>query len=371
MLRLSETRFKLALGASGTIVWDFNPMTNRIYLSVNGTAFTGFEESDFPHTLDECDNFIHPADLPNHHKKISEFLQGRTEEFIYQYRLLCKNGTYKWGITHGKAIEIDEIGNPIKVAGIIYDTTKQKEYEQLIYKAKEAADVSNQTTQKLLSLIAHEFNTPLGLLTMSTDILSRYKDQINSSTAEKHLGQIHCASRELSRLVKSVISFSSCKNNSDKSTEEINIINYIQEIICNVSGLWNRKLEYIVKSLPPQCKIRINEQSFRYTLTNLISNAFKYTYDDTGNVTLTVRCNDDYMIVVVTDNGTGIPKAETARIFEAFYRGSNARYCSGIGLGLSIVLDSLHKLNGTIKFKSKENVGSMFRVKIPFEGISK
>lgn len=101
-------------------------------------------------------------------------------------------------------------------------------------------------------------------------------------------------------------------------------------------------------------------------LANLINNAVVYTQEK-GKVTVTIKKENDYAVIRVSDNGIGIPEDEQDRIFERFYRVDKARSrnSGGTGLGLSIVKYLIENLNGSISVESKLGLGTTFIVKLP------
>jgi len=101
-------------------------------------------------------------------------------------------------------------------------------------------------------------------------------------------------------------------------------------------------------------------EKLRQVFTNLISNAFKYTFS--GSITIGFKQKEKELEFFVRDTGLGIPPIEVEKIFERFYRGSNVNkgVIGGTGLGLSIVKELIELLDGKIWVESEENRGSTF-----------
>jgi signal transduction histidine kinase len=106
--------------------------------------------------------------------------------------------------------------------------------------------------------------------------------------------------------------------------------------------------------------------SIEEMLTNLLQNAVRYT-PEKGSVCLTARNNQDDVLVEIADTGIGIPEAEQSRIFDEFYRATNARKIErdGTGLGLSIVRLIVQRHHGEIRVESKEGCGTRFKIRLP------
>ncbi|WP_407370702.1 two-component system histidine kinase PnpS [Carnobacterium sp.] len=114
--------------------------------------------------------------------------------------------------------------------------------------------------------------------------------------------------------------------------------------------------------------ITVDSSRLKQILANLINNAVVYTQDG-GEVTVTIRKEKNQAVILVSDNGIGIPEDEQDRIFERFYRVDKARSrnSGGTGLGLSIVKYLVGNLNGSIAVESRLGLGTTFTVKLPIQ----
>jgi two-component system OmpR family sensor kinase len=101
-------------------------------------------------------------------------------------------------------------------------------------------------------------------------------------------------------------------------------------------------------------------------LVNLLDNAVKYS-DAVRDITVRVHADGVYAVVEVADRGLGIAHSDQARIFERFYRGSQASQRRGFGLGLPIVRELVHAHGGRVAVSSTPGIGSTFRVTLPLE----
>lgn len=102
----------------------------------------------------------------------------------------------------------------------------------------------------------------------------------------------------------------------------------------------------------------------RQALTNLISNAIKYSPKNT-RIVMRLHTEQGDAIIDIIDHGIGIPKEDQAHLFEAFHRGNNVDAIPGTGLGLAIVKQSVKVHNGTISVRSSEGEGTTFTVRLP------
>jgi signal transduction histidine kinase len=115
--------------------------------------------------------------------------------------------------------------------------------------------------------------------------------------------------------------------------------------------------------------VRIDLQAYHLILSNLVSNAIKYT--PSGGVQVVLDTLAPWAVLEVKDTGLGIPEAEIGRIFSEFFRASNARRkkIPGTGVGLAGVKELVERFGGELEVVSEENCGSTFTVRLPlFEG---
>jgi PAS domain S-box-containing protein len=366
-LRRSEMRWKFALECSGDGVWDWNRKTNEVYFSCQLKAMLGYTEEEIGNTLDEWERLVCPEDLEKCYAALERHFRGETEVYQDEYRMRCKDGTCKWILDRGKVVEWDEGGKPLRVIGTHTDITYRKQAEEAMRKAKDAADSASLDKSRFLSVIAHEFRTPLGLLTVSVDILNRYWDRLdNKSRTEQH-EQIRNATIQMLHLVDSVSSF----NHQDALKPRLSSMPWDIGQVCRaiaeeVKMVWcsGHDFRFEMASECGTCRLDVN--SVRRVVVNLLSNAFRFTPSD-GTVLLTIGRQADTLRINVVDTGIGIPEEDQKRVFESFYRCSNVEARSGLGLGLPIVSQALQRMSGSITFASKVGVGSVFQVEIPLE----
>jgi signal transduction histidine kinase len=119
-------------------------------------------------------------------------------------------------------------------------------------------------------------------------------------------------------------------------------------------------------------KINADPKLVRIIFQNLLSNAVKYT-PEKGNIILNISKNKRYIIIKVEDDGMGIPKAQQDKLFEKLFRADNVKSTDteGTGLGLYLVKQILDSSGGSISFKSEENKGTKFTVRLPLGGMKK
>jgi len=147
--------------------------------------------------------------------------------------------------------------------------------------------------------------------------------------------------------------------------EEISLISFVNELIKKSYSPWkdDRTLHLVVKG--NERLFPFDVKMLRHILQNLIENSFKYSPNKQAP-TLRLRYSNSYITFSVIDNGIGIHPEDIQKLFSSFARGRNVGSISGTGIGLVVVKYFVDQHKGSIRIKSKLNVGTIFSIKIPY-----
>ena len=275
-------------------------------------------------------------------------------------------GTEKTGWASDLSVPLRAMnGEIIGVIATIRDTTWRRQIVEDLQQALEDASKTSGTVSRLLRVVAHEFRTPLGLITGSADILDRYWGRLTSEKLNEQNKHIQSAARQLNNLLNSVISFTqSGLNMPTRPPQMLNIESLCRSIAAEIVTFW-RDGHVLTIVISEDCgSALLDEMLFRRILENLLTNAFRYTPPG-GDISLHVCMEEKMLFLEVRDRGIGIPEADQKLIFDAFYRSQNVEGRRGMGLGLSIVQESLEQMGGTITVKSRAGEGTTIRVELP------
>jgi PAS domain S-box-containing protein len=255
-----------------------------------------------------------------------------------------------------------------EVAGVVIvfrDVTEQRKMEAVSRQALETATTANVTMSRLMNVVAHEFRTPLGLLTGSTDILDRYWDRLSPEKRLEQNAHIRSAASQISSLVNSVISFNQAgRDGAMQQALVTDLEDACRSIVAEIETVWSAGHLFRCTVVTDGSPLLLDQSLFQRILKNLLSNAFRYT-SPAGTISLSVCREKNQLLLEVTDTGIGIPEEDQKLIFDPFYRSSNVEDRRGLGLGLSIVNDALAKLGGTITLLSNVGEGTTVTVKLP------
>ena len=129
---LNVDQWLFALEGSGEGVWEWNMKTNDVIYSKQWKLMLGYTGNEIKNSLIEWEKIMHPDDKMTVCASMKSYLKGEITNYEQEYRLLCKNNTYKWIFSHGKIISRDENGNPIRFIGTHKDISDRKEKELLL-----------------------------------------------------------------------------------------------------------------------------------------------------------------------------------------------------------------------------------------------
>ncbi|EHH1215308.1 response regulator, partial [Vibrio parahaemolyticus] len=232
-------------------------------------------------------------------------------------------------------------------------------------RAREEAELANQSKSEFLAMMSHEIRTPLNSVLGMLDIL---RQSTLSDEQFDALNQMECSAELLLAIISDILDLSKIESGSFQLNEQwIHLNDTVTFVISQ------QKQVAITKNLSFNfdCQISSDKQywidSTRLSqiLFNLIGNAIKFT--DSGSVSVSVAEENDEVVVSISDTGIGISRAKQTHLFTAFHQGDRSitRRFGGTGLGLAITKHLVEMMRGEISVKSSEHEGSDFTIRIP------
>lgn len=224
----------------------------------------------------------------------------------------------------------------------------------------------DETRQKFISDISHEFQTPLTSIQGFANILK--EEDLSKEQREKYANIILYNSKRLSSLAKNMLQLTLL----DRDEIELELSNYslieqLKRVVSTQESIAaNKDIEIDLQIPKKDIIISGDEQRMEQVWTNIISNAIKYT-NDGGLITITMKKSVKEVEVDIEDTGIGMSKEVVSHIFERFYREDKARNIEGNGLGLAIVKSIVDLHHGKIEVESTVDVGTIFKVRLPLE----
>lgn len=232
-------------------------------------------------------------------------------------------------------------------------------------KILEKEKILNELKTRFVSMVSHEFRTPLTIIRSSAQIIDKYKDKLEPRKEKEYLNRILSTVDLMTDILENVLFIG--KSDSDKTSINpipIDIVEFCITVINDINTASHSFDEIIFHNNAKKEIIVADETYLRHILLNLLSNAIKYNVDNKP-VDFTLNTDKQQTIFIVEDHGIGIPEEDQEKIFEPFHRSGNVGSISGTGLGMSVVLRSVELHHGRITFSSTVNKGTTFKVSIP------
>ena len=237
----------------------------------------------------------------------------------------------------------------------------EKEAKLALKKEKELNDLKT----KFLSLVSHEFKTPLSAILTSAILLNKYGLTEQQPKRDKHIKTITEEVHYLNNILNDFLSVEKLDKGQYKyKFNEFKLSKVVNEVIYNANMLLKEgQLINYPKNID-DLSIFQDEKVLELALTNVMNNAIKYSPE---NSTISIDVSQDIQKTSfkIKDQGIGIPKHDQKNIFKRYFRAENALFTEGTGIGLNIVRGHLENLKGNITFKSKEKLGSTFIINVP------
>jgi PAS domain S-box-containing protein len=220
---------------------------------------------------------------------------------------------------------------------------------------------------EFISLASHQLRTPLSAIKTYTHMLiDGYMGDVTEP--QKHsLETIVNATDRMNELISTLLNITRIESGSIAvSPKLVNLITLTEEVMKELEHAAADKALNLELKYTSQITIRTDSLILKEALSNLISNAIKYTPEN-GSVNVKLALHGKQVIISVEDTGFGIPKHSQQQIFTKFFRAPNVvkRETSGTGLGLYLVRGLLQQLDGQVWFDSQENRGSTFYISLP------
>jgi len=343
------------------LICDFNPTAEEMFgYSKDEIVGKPLAETIVPERYREA-----------HRTGMARYMRERTPHVIgkrIEIEALKKNGEE---LPVELAIKQINVGDRLLFTANIRDISNRRaaEFERERHatemeQAKEAAEAANVAKSEFLAAMSHEIRTPLnGVL----GVLTLLGDTPLSDEQHQLLNTAYGSGQNLLTLISDVLDLSKIEaGRMDQEFVDFSPRAVAEEATALIEAIVKRKGLAIAIEAPDNIpNVRSDQAQIRQVLSNLVSNAAKFT--DAGSVTIRVSLNDNMLRYEVEDTGVGIPKEHRSRLFEKFSQvdHSNRRRFGGTGLGLSICKELMRLLKGRIDFRSAPGGGSIFWFEVP------
>ncbi|MBN3959456.1 scytonemin biosynthesis sensor histidine kinase [Nostoc sp. NMS8] len=357
-LRLNATRFRTLAETIHTSTFLIQG-TRLCYINPAVEQLTGYTKEELLTGFD-----IHRLIKSKKRRQVRKPNQAANFEY-QEMNILTKNGTERWLACAVAKLDggLDFGGKPVEmIAGI--DITDYKYAELGLNQALEQAKQLSELRARFLSMVCHQFRTPLNIVSFSNSLLKEEVDKRTQKKIQPLLDHIQKATEQLSLMLDDILFFSKAEAAKlNFEPKPLELVQFCQNLVAQMQmSVSQNPINFVTQdnSLTAYTDKKLLEP----ILKNLLDNAIKYSRPNIG-IDFEVSCENEKLIFKVQDKGIGISVVDQQRIFEPFYRGSNIDHIPGTGLGLSILKTLVDLHHGQVSVESEVGVGTKFTVMLP------
>lgn len=379
-LKQSEERYKKLIDAMPEAVYVLDEGGKCIFSNKAGARLAGV---DNPKQLRGIDykKFLAEDYHEISQEKLNKLISNKINNTILLER--------KFLTISGELIDVE--CNPIKykfegkdaVLILVRDVTEKRKNEELKIRVEEKTKQLNEIVEydrvktEFFDNISHELKTPVNVIFSAIQIgemiLKEHKCKSKCSM-EKYIYTMKQNCYRLTRLINNILDISKIDSGYCKlSMKNVDIINIVESITLSVVEYAKSKEISIIFDTDTEEKIMaVDVDKIERIILNLLSNAIKFT-DQKGNILVSIKNENNHIVISVKDDGIGIPEEKQKSIFDRFIQVDKSlfRNNEGSGIGLSLVKSLVEMHGGNIQVKSNLEKGSEFIVKIPVGNIDK
>ncbi|MFE2862893.1 PAS domain-containing sensor histidine kinase [Sphingobacterium multivorum] len=221
----------------------------------------------------------------------------------------------------------------------------------------------NQLKSRFVSMASHEFRTPLSSVQLSASLIEKYSERPDDkANIIKHTNKIKSAVQLLTSILNDFLSLEKLEAGIVVMNKQyINLVELAEEITEEMQLICKKNQHIVYQHTGEIGHFTLDPNLLKNALVNLISNAIKYSGEDTL-IEFTTCIDEEGCLISVKDNGIGIPEEDQVHLFEPFFRAHNTGNIPGTGLGLNIVKRYIELMAGQMEFESEVHKGTSFRV---------
>jgi PAS domain S-box-containing protein len=276
-----------------------------------------------------------------------------------------KDGSQFW-VELNIAPVADETGWYTHWISVQREISERKRAEEEILKALEKEKELRELKSRFISMISHEFRTPLATILSSAELLEYYGHKSTETEKRDLFQKIRTAIPRMTQLLNDVLATNKAEAGKlEFKPHPLELEKFCRDLVKELQFNTGAKHQISLVSQGQGINACMDEKLLRHIFTNLLSNAIKYSPRG-GIIYFEVACQKEIAIFQVKDEGIGIPPEDQTRLFEPFHRAKNVGNIPGTGLGLSIVKRLVELHEGRIMVASQVGFGTTFTVTLPW-----
>ena len=277
----------------------------------------------------------------------------------------------RWRNRRGQALTIllsaqsIMLNNTPHILSFGQDITQRKRAEVELLKTLEREKELSQLKSNFVSMVSHEFRTPLGIIQSSSELIRDFHGRMQPDEREEQLESITRNTQRMAGMMEEILVLSRLDAGKlDYFPAALDLNGFCRRVVDEVLSATSRRcvIELSLGSVPPGAQA--DERLLGHIFTNLLSNAVKYS-EPGATVHFAVERDGPDAVCLVRDRGIGIPEDDQPQLFNAFHRGSNVGTRPGTGLGLLLVKRCAELHGGKVQLNSRIGEGTTVTVRLP------
>ena len=273
-------------------------------------------------------------------------------------------------ITERKAMEFVLAKHRDHLEQLVAERTEELEGQrQVVENALEKERELNALQRHFVSMVCHEFRTPLSVIDGNAQRVMRRHDRIAPERLHQSMEKIRLTISRLTELMETVLSAARLEAGTIAfDPQPCNPLDMITDICTTYRDVYpDYQIVTDLDGLPSM--FRMDVKLIRQVMSNLVSNAIKYSPDGSKIWIHGSEDENGAIKVAVRDEGVGIPRSELERLFQRFFRASTSTGIAGTGIGLNMAKALVEMHGGTVDVTSDEGKGTTFTISLPRAGV--
>lgn len=367
----AEKKYRMIVENAAGGLYQLTP--EGIYLSANPAMarILGYESStDMLRIIKNAHGFVYPDKVER--EKFMEMLRVQGQVFGYEIQVLTKEGAKIWVRENIRLVK-DEQNNDLYYEGSMEDITQRKKADIALLEAKMQSDMANRAKTEFIANMSHELRTPLNAIIGFSDIMkNEVMGPLGQDMYKEYITDIHSSGEGLLKIINEILDISRIESGDRELNESefsvADVLNTCLELFDSRVQEKNIILMNEAKNVP---YILGEELSIKQVISNIYTNAIKYTPKD-GRITLFSNYDiDGAFRLSITDTGIGMSEREIRKALSPFGQVDNAldRTGAGVGLGLPLAQAIMGIHGGRIEILSEKSIGTTVTIFFPSERV--
>ena len=363
--RKAEIRYRSLVETLPAIVYvdELNERALNVYTSPQTEWMLGYSLKDWADDRDLWTKIVHPDDLQRCIERQAHHVESG-EPFDETYRIVARDGRIVW-IKDVAVVVHDEDGTPLYSQWFLLDITAQKEAELALQDALEREHESAEQLRSLddlkntlLHTLSHDLKGPLTAIIGGATALRR--PEIGEEDARELLDGMAARAKRMDRLLTDLLDLERLGRGMIEPTKfPVDVGQLISNLVQSTDVLGGREVDLVARPVV----VPVDPPKVERMIENLLANAARHT-PATAHIWVRVLPQEGGALVIVEDDGPGVPDDQKAYVFEPFRRGRDIQ-APGSGIGLSLVARFSDLHGGRVWVEDRHGGGASFRVFLP------